>query len=670
MKNSFSHSRRTAKQLSILLLSFIILLFSLSSCVSIETTVENSLTQENALVPNTVQNKKTLLDNIYKAPYPGDYKLLTVGEGPNIEEIWQARGEAGKAGGVLTVSSFGSGPKTFNCWAASDDQSAGIASLMYESLLDIDPWTAKSYPRLAKTFSVSPDHKDYTFTLRKGLTWSDGQPLTADDVVFTFGTLIAKGFGNSSSRDVLSVYGHYPAVEKIDDLTVRFHTDVPFAPFLSSLRMAIAPKHILEPITSKLIAQNKIGEFNNFWDINCNPQSIVGSGPFTLHRYVPGQRIELVPNPHYAMVDKLGHRLPYLSKFVDLIVPDQNTQLLKFYAGDLDLLDVRTVRGSDASLVKQKEIAGNFKVYNLGPADGTIFLMLNLCRRINTKNNKAYVDPVRQKWFNNSYFRQAVNHAVDRKRMVDNILRGVGYELFTAETQASVYFNKALKPFSRDINLAKKLLEQGGFHLKDHALYDEQGNKVEFTLYTNAGNSTRDAVCIIIQNDLRELGIKVNYQPIDFNILVDKSNNSLDWEAMVMGLTGSRLEPYDGANVWKSNGRLHMFDQRLPQNGDKIVVNDARPWEKGIDECFDKGATTFESAKRHQYFDRFQQIAFDEQPFIYLFSSLDLSAVNNRLGNYSPTPLGIGSSPRGSLHNIEEIFIKNSKDSKAESVDK
>jgi len=105
---------------------------------------------------------------------------------------------------------------------------------------------------------------------------------------------------------------------------------------------------------------------------------------------------------------------------------------------------------------------------------------------------------------------------------------------------------------------------------------------------------------------------------------------------------------------------LHMFDQRLPQNGDKIVVDDARDWEKEIDDCFDKGATTFDIAKRHQYFDRFQQIAYDEQPFIYLSTNLDLSAVNNRIGNYMPTPLGIGSSPRGSMHNIEEIFINDS----------
>jgi peptide/nickel transport system substrate-binding protein len=358
------------------------------------------------------------------------------------------------------------------------------------------------------------------------------------------------------------------------------------------------------------------------------------------------------------MVDKLNRRLPYLNKFVVLIVPDQNTQLLKFYAGDTDLLDIRAVRGGDAALVKQREKSGNFTMYNLGPDDGTIFLMFNLCRRKNSKTGKFYVDPLKQSWFNNRYFRQAISHAVDRKRMVANIMRGVGYELFTSESTASVFFNKTLQPYPQDLEYASQLLEKGGFRKQGDVLYDAQGNRVEFTLYTNAGNSVRDAICVMIQNDLKTLGIKVNYQPIDFNILVDKVSDSLEWEAVVMGLTGSRLEPYDGANVWKSAGRLHMFDQRLPDSKGTIKVDDARDWEKQIDSCFNQGATTFDLPSRHKYFDLYQQITYDEQPFIYLFSNLNITAVRNTIGNYMPTPLGIRFVPRGSMHNVEEIFLK------------
>ncbi len=216
-----------------------IILFNCTACISVDSAARAGVDKQNFSKPETndnqlsmsvkakdnlakelpVKEEKTALATIYQAPYPGDYKLVEITDprlpkDQNQEEVWQARGQAGNLGGVLTVSSFGSGPKTFNCWAASDAESGGIASLMYESLLDIDPWTAKFYPRLASSFNISADHKDYTFTLRKGLRWSDGQPLTADDVVYTFGTLIAKGFGNSSSRDVLTVYGHYPSCRK------------------------------------------------------------------------------------------------------------------------------------------------------------------------------------------------------------------------------------------------------------------------------------------------------------------------------------------------------------------------------------------------------------------------------------------------------------------------
>lgn len=624
-----------------------------SGCTHNYDVPSNQLTEHHS-EPKKPASQKTLASTVYKAPYPGDYKLTTLnGSDGKTEELWQGRGQIGKPGGALTVSTFGSGPKTFNCWAASDAESGGIASLMYESLLDVDPWTAKFYPRLARSFKISPDKRDYTFTLRKGLKWSDGHPLTADDVVFTFATIIKQGFGNASARDVLTVLGEYPTITKIDNLTVKFHTKVPFAPFASSLRMAIAPKHILEPITKK-----PLSEFHGFWDINCDPKTIVVSGPFKLDRYVPGQRVELVRNPEYSMVAKDGQRLPYLDKFVISIVPDQSTQLLKFYGKEIDLLDAHSVKGADAAQMKLKEAIGDFKMYNLGPSDGTLFLIFNLCRRKNLKTGKYYVDPIKQKWFNNVYFRRAVSHATDRRRMVDNILKGVGYQLFTAEPSVAVFFNKNLAPFPQDLNLSAQLLRQGGFKKIGDRLYDKDGHAVEFTLYTNAGNTTRDAICVMVQNDLKKLGIKVNYQPIDFNMLVDKTSESLDWEAIVMGLTGSRLEPYDGANVWKSNGRLHEFDQRLPSTDGKIIVRDARPWEKEIDLCFDSGATTFDLTQRHKYFDRFQQIVYDEQPFIYLFSNLDITAMRNRVGNYMPTPLGLGYGPRGSLHNVEEIYIK------------
>lgn len=590
-----------------------------------------------------------------KFPNPGPFKLVTVNTDKSMEELWQSRGDTGHRGGTFTVSTFGSGPKTFNPWAAADVESDGIGFLMFEHLVDTDAWTGKAYGRLAKSIEISADKKDYIITLRKGLQWSDGKPITADDVVFTMNTLIGRGFGNSSRRDVLSVYGKFPTTTKVDNLTVKIHTDIPFVPFLSSLSgVAIGPKHIVEPITKK-----PMKEFQAFWDVNCDPKSLVTSGRFKLLRYVPGQRAEFVRNEKYGMVDRTGTRLPYLDKFVYAIVPDQNTQILKFYAGELELLDIRSVKGPDAALMKQREKTGNFTMHGLGPDDGTMFIMFNLNRRKNPENGKYYVEPMKQKWFNNIYFRQAVNHALDRQRIVNNVLRGVGIPLYTPESEASPFINKDLKPYPQDLKLASELLAKGGFTKKPDGLYDADGHKVEFSLLTNSGNIIRDAVCIIIADELKKLGIKVNYQPIDFNILISKVDHAMDWEAIVMGLTGPRLEPYDGANVWKSDGRLHMFDQRKPDSTGKIPVNDARDWETKIDELFDKMATTFDEAKRHKYCNQYQAIVYEQQPFIYLYTPLLLTAIKNSVGNYKPMPLGINYTPLGSMHNLEEIYFYN-----------
>lgn len=586
---------------------------------------------------------------------PGPFKLVEITNPDGTKtECWEARGELGEFGGDITLSSFGGGPKTFNNWVASDVDSHGLSLLLWDPLLFTDPWTGRPVPKLAKKFELSKDGLSYTITLRKGLKWSDGKPLTADDVYFTFNTIIANGYGNSSARDTLSAFGKFPKVEKIDDLTCKFTTALPFAPFLAGLAsIGIAPKHIVEPITKK-----PMKEFSAWWDINCDPKTMVCSGPFKLERYVPGQRVELERNPNYHMVDKKGRRLPYLDKFILGIVPDQTTEILKFYGKEIDFLDVKHVRGFDAALMKQREGAGGFTMHNLGADDGTIFLMFNLCRRKDPKTGKAYVDPIKQKWFNNKKFRQAVSHSISRKRIVDNVLRGVGTTLYTSETPAAIHFNKDLKEYPQDLEYSAKLLKEGGFVLKDGKLFDSEGHRVEFTLNTNSGNSMRDAVCVMIAQDLKSLGIKANYQPIEFNILINKTENSLDWEAIVMGLSGDRLEPYGGANVWKSDGRVHMFDQRLPDEKGKVNAADARDWEKEIDKLFDTGATTLDEAERHKIFNRFQEIVYEEQPFIYLYCPLLITAMYDYIGNYKPTPWCIVYNPKGSLHNIEEIYRK------------
>ena len=170
-------------------------------------------------------------------------------------------------------------------------------------------------------------------------------------------------------------------------------------------------------------------------------------------------------------------------------------------------------------------------------------------------------------------------------------------------TPNSIYLNKNIKGYDVDTDKAKELLENSGFVYKNNKLYDKQGNFVEFDLYTNAGNLEREALGVMVKQDLEELGMKVNFKPIEFNSLVNKLTNTFDWDMVIMGLTGSPLEPHDGKNVWTSKGTLHLFNQGVPKN-------ECFEWEKELDELFEAGALKIDFADRKPVYDRYQEIIY------------------------------------------------------------
>jgi peptide/nickel transport system substrate-binding protein len=581
---------------------------------------------------------------IIKTPiYPGPYKTIEI----NNIEYMQARGDAGKYGGTLRASTIGQGPKTFNPWVSNDATSSEMSSLMFDSLLMTDAFTGEVVPQMAVEFSVSDDNTEYTLRLRKGLIWSDGRPITSEDVRFTWEEIIAKGFGNPSSRDNLLVEGRFPEIEVIDRYTVKFKTSKPFAPFLRMMGgIQVAPKHILEPVVKK-------GEtaFSSFWGADSDPKSFVVSGKFILDQYHPGQRVEFVRNPYFYMIDKDGNHLPYLDRYVIFIVGSIDTDILKFNAGEIDITNIP---GNDVVTMKEREskAGSDFTIYNLGPNTSTTFLVFNLNNRINKKTGEYYVDPVKQKWFQDLNFRKAIDWAIDRKNIVNNVVQGVGAPLFTAESLSSIYLNEKLaQGHPRDLDKAKQYLKKSGFKIKNGKLYDRDNKRVEFNLLTNAGNTEREAIGVIIKEDLEKLGVKVNFKPIEFNALVGKVSNSLDWEAVIIGLTGSQLEPHSGRNVWNSDGALHMFNQRKKEN-DLESSDTLLPFEKELDRLFEEGASHLDFEKRKEIYNEYQRVIYDNLPMIYLYSPLRIVAVRNRLGNIKPTILG------GVQYNIEEIYIK------------
>lgn len=552
-----------------------------------------------------------------------------------------SRAPIGKYGGQIITSTIGEGPKTFNPWVSKDATSSQIGDMLYYSLLSTDPITGEVIPNLAKSYSVSPNQKEFIITLRKGVKWTDGVEITADDVVFTWNDIILAGLGNTSLRDSVLIDGEYPKVSKIDKYNVKFTIKKPFAPFLRFMGTQIAPKHVFKSVIEK---GNRY--FESYLSTTVKPKDIVSSGAFVLDEYIPAQRVVFKRNPNYYAMDENKNILPYIDKYVILIVGDLNNELLKFEADELDVI---SIRGKDLARFKQKEKKSDFKIYNLGPSTGTMFITFNMNTR-KDKNGKFYVSPIKQKWFNNLNFRTAIDYAIDRNAMINNVLNGVAQPLFTAESLSSLFLNEKLAVgHERNIEYAKNLLTQSGFYYgKDGLLYDSDGNQVEFDLYTNAGQTEREACGVMVKEDLKEIGIKVNFKPIEFNTLVSKLMSTYDWDMALMGLTGSPLEPHGGKNVWYSKGHLHLFNMRSQNDS----LSDRLPWEKELDDIIEQGALELDFNKRKVIYDKYQQIIYDERPIIYLYSPLSFVAVRKKIKNLYPTTLG------GTLHNLDELYIE------------
>ena len=546
------------------------------------------------------------------------------------------------------VTSILSDLKTFN--AALSSESPNIFGYTYEGLLTQNPIDGKIEGVLAQSWEISPDKTKITFTMREGLKWSDGQPLTVDDVVFTYNDIYLNENIPTDTRDVLRVGKDrkLPTVKKIDNRRVEFSVPEPFRPFLLNTGASILPAHILE---KSVKTKNKDGklEFLSKWGVDTPPEQLIVNGPYKLERYDTSQRVIFRRNPYYWRKDAQGKPQPYIERIVWQIVESTDTSLLQFRSGDLDTIGVSP---DYFSLLKVQEKQGNFRIYNGGPSSSTSFISFNLNK--GKRKNQPLVDPIKSKWFNNVQFRQAVAYAIDRQTMLNNTFRGLGTPQDSPISVQSPYFlspEQGLKVYKYNPDKAKELLIKAGFKYNEkNLLVDDQGNEVRFALLTNAGNKIRESMGSQIKQDLSKIGIQVDFTPLAWNTFIDKLSNTLDWDACLIGLTGG-LEPNDGANVWSPQGGLHMFNQK-PQAGQKPIEGwEVADWEKKINELYIQGAQEFDEVKLKEIYGESQQLTQEYLPFIYLVNSYSLSAVRNRFEGIKFSALG------GAFWNIHEIKI-------------
>lgn len=546
------------------------------------------------------------------------------------------------------VSSILSDPKTFNY--PLNQESPNVFGYIYDGLINENGLTGEVEPALAESWEISDDKKRIIFTLKEGLKWSDGQPLTAEDVDFTYNKIYLNEEIPTDARDILRVGASraLPTVRKLDERRVEFIVPEPFAPFLRTTGLAILPAHALR---ESMEAKDKDGKpkFLTKWGVDTNPKEIVANGMYTLENYSTSQRVVFRRNPYYWRKDTEKNSQPYIQRLIWQIVESTDTALLQFRSGGLDSLSVSP---DYFSLLKNEEKRGNFKIYNAGPATGTTFISFNLNK--GRRNGKPLVDPIKSRWFNNVKFRQAVAYAVDRQRMINNIFRGLGEPQNSPISVQSPYYlspKEGLKTYDYNPEEAKQLLKEAGFKYDNQGqLFDARGNRVRFTLITNAGNKIREAMGSQVKQDLAAIGIQVDFNPIAFGVLVDKLSNSLDWECYLLGLTGG-VEPNDGANVWSPDGGLHSFNQKPQAGQEPIKGQEVYDWEAEIGRLYIQGAGELDEAKRKEIYAETQRITQEYLPVIYLVNPLSLAAVRDRVQGIKPSAIG------GVLWNLYELKV-------------
>ncbi len=536
----------------------------------------------------------------------------------------------GKPGGTLTFATI-SEPLTLNLAIANDASSSGVLGYVFEGLTETSWLTDQVEPLLTESWEHSDDGLTWTFHLRRDVRWHDGQPFTAHDVDFTFNRIIYNDDIPASSRSSFNFRfldgesGEWKqakmTVTALDDYTVECVLPVPFAPFLRSMGTAIYPKHILEKHVDD-------GTFASIWSIDTDPAEVIGTGPFTIASYVPGERVVIRRNPDYWLKDAAGNSLPYLDEVVHVIVPDLKSELEKFLSGEADY---HGVLGEELPQLEPLQQEENFTIYKRGPAFGTTFLGFNMNPGKDPETGEPYLTPEKLGWFRNKYFRQAVAHSIDKDAIIADVLDGLGYPQWSSISPATGDFhNPNVRRYEYSIERAKEILDSIGWLDTDGdgIREDSAGNKIEFSLVTNTGNSVRDKVTTIVHQGMEQIGIKVDYKLIEFGDLVSQLTQSYDWEAMVIGFTGGS-DPYGGIGFWHSSEALHLWSPNQQQPATK--------WEAEIDELYIMGSQELDRDRRVEHYRRAQEIAAENVPVIYTTLSERLSAVRNVFGNLTPT---------------------------------
>lgn len=528
------------------------------------------------------------------------------------------RVDAPARGGEL-VALLRSEPTTYIRAAEVRGTASGdlLSMLIDAPLVRVDRESDTLEPWLAERWSASSDHLEYTLTLRDGITFSDGSPLTSADVLFSFAVVYDPRVNSGLAAD-LKIAGQPLDVTAPDARTIVIRFPAPFAPGLRLLdSLPILPRHRLEAAFNE-------GRLAKTWSPGQDVSQITGLGPFVLVEHAPGQRLVLKRNPRYWRRDDDGTPLPYLETLTVLVVPDQNAEAVRMQAGEADLMSNGDVRPEDVPAYRRLAEQGRIRLIPAGMGLDPNQLWFNL-------SPKGEGDP-RSRWMRHRSFRRAVSCAADRQAIANAVYLGEAVPIHGPVSPANrTWHRPPARPCDNDPAAARELLAALGLSDRDGdgVLEDDRGTPARFSILTQSGNTIRERTVAMLQEQLRRVGLAVDVAGLEQGALGQRWRSG-DYDAIYFGVQSSQTDPALASQFWLSSGFFHFWNpsQSAP----------ATEWERRIDELMLRVATESDTSERQRLFADVQQVFYDELPALYFVAPKVTLAVSSRLRNERPVP--------------------------------
>ena len=486
---------------------------------------------------------------------------------------------ASRYGGTLVIG-VSNDVDSFNPLFNETASAQEITHLLLLGLADLNE-SSEFEPELAESWEFSDDHLSLTYHLRPGLVWSDGQPITAEDVEFTFDLLMNDKVASPRQGET----EYIESVIAQDPLTVIFKFKEAYPDQMFDTAGEVLPKHLLKDSDPATFRSHEFG------------RKPISSGPFVLDKWVPQQYVAVVPNPKY-----FGDR-SYLDKVIFKVVPDNTNLLMQLKTGEVDVM-------VDLPLIEVEELQKSNPEIAIYPTSGRVYYYLGY-------NNDHVL-------FEDRQVRRALTMAIDRQGIINALMNGFGKEcLGPFPPMVAWAYNENVEAIPFDPAEAKQTLANLGWRDSDSdGVLDKDGRDFEFTIRTNTGNQLRSDVAIIVQEQLRKIGVKAEIQTLERSTLIQKLRSG-DFDATMGGWSTSfNVDP---TPLFHSSA-TDMFN----------FVKYANP---RVDHLIETGREELDRKRPATIWKETQQLIYDDQPYTFLFWKAKIVAARKEFKNVNPIPL-------------------------------